>query len=198
MTKKSLLLFAAAMATCALAMPSLASAASWGPLNSHHELDSPDFGFTASISGLGTITTACTSSSFTVDIVSGAILTLTTGSIRNCTSTGPVVGDCNTTLAGTRFPWIATARTTADIQVHNVHIDVLFEQTVGGGCGAAVVGQKITITGTLTGGSWKGNDTHEFVFNNAEGLTSHSALGNNTPITTRGTFRDTSQTLVVN
>ena len=38
-SKKGVLLFAGAMAVCAFAMPSMASASSWGVVGSHHTLD---------------------------------------------------------------------------------------------------------------------------------------------------------------
>jgi len=63
---------------------------------------------------------------------------------------------------------------------------------------ANVNGASMTVTGGVTGGSWTGNPSHSLDFNNAEGLVSHSALGNNTPVTTRGLFTDSSGTLTVN
>ena len=62
-SKKGVLLFVAAMALCAFAMPSAASAASWARSVST-TLDSPNVGFTGTTPTGTTITSQCTSSSF--------------------------------------------------------------------------------------------------------------------------------------
>jgi hypothetical protein len=199
-SKKGVLLFAGAMALCAFMMPSMASASSWGPVPSHHTLDSPNIGFTSLSGAVGSITSSCTRSSFTANVSSTANLEITTGTFGGlCTATGPGIGTCTATATGTKFPWTATAVTTENIQLHGVHIDVFFENVPGlGNSCANVVGQNLTITGTLTTGLWTGNASHSLDFNNSEGLVSHSALGNNTQITTRGFLSDTQNSLTVN
>jgi hypothetical protein len=192
-SKKSVLLFAAAMALCAFAMPSMASASSWGVVGTHQTLDSPDVGFT-STTALGTVVSQCTSSSFTTDVTSAQNLTITTGTFGgHCTALIAGAGTCVTSANGTRFPWIATAVTTNNVQIHGIHIDVRFAQSTLGTCPAALIGQNLTITGTLTNGRWTGNNAgqREIIFSNAEGLVSHSALGNGQQITARGTFGST-------
>jgi hypothetical protein len=72
------------------------------------------------------------------------------------------------------------------------------EHIPGEGAGCGLVGGDLTLTGTLTGGRWTGNASHSFDLVDAEGLVSHSALGNGQAITTRGLFTDTQNTLVVN
>jgi hypothetical protein len=199
-SKKGVLLFAAAMALCAFMMPSVASAASWGGLGSHHVLDSPDVGFT-STSPLGAVSSKCTASTFTANVSSAANLEITATTFGGvCTATvGGAANICNTTATGQNLPWTGTAVTTSDIRLDRVHIRVVFDQSAVGGCPAALIGQGITITGTLGGGAWTGNgaNQHEIVLLDDEGLSSHSALGNGTQVTARGTFRDTSQTLTV-
>jgi hypothetical protein len=39
--------------------------------------------------------------------------------------------------------------------------------------------------------------SRHLTLSNAEGLVLHSVLGNGTPVTMRGTFRDTQQTLLI-
>jgi len=138
----------------------------------------------------------CNQVQATLDVVSTAVVEITGITFRNCTAAGGAAGtDCTVTATGTNFPWTATARTTNDIQIHGVNIDITFEQPLGGGatCGAAA-GQRFQVTGTLTGGRWTGNATHEIDFpNSGAGLVSHSALGLNSPITPTGT----QQTLTV-
>ena len=201
-SKKGVLLFAAAMAFCAFMMPAAASALSWGGVGTHHVLDSPNVGFT-STGAVGRIISSCTSSSFTSNVSSAANLEITATSFGGtCTASFPdlaATGVCNVTATGTSLPWTATARTTSDIQIHGVNIDVVFDQTATTTCPAAVTGAALRITGTLTGGAWTGNSAnqHEIILQDEEGLVSHSALGNGVQVTARGTFRDTSQSLTV-
>lgn len=193
LTKKSVMLFAATMAACAFALPSVASAASWGVVGSHHTLDSPNFGFTQTFGGSG-MTSSCTSSSFTARVLNGGDLSIQSGSFGGlCTFGGSAVGDCTLTLQATGFPWRATAVTTSNIQIHGIDIDITFENppaATGGVCN--VPGLKETLTGILISGRWTGNTIHPRIdFADAEGLVMHSALGNGVPVTIRGSFTDT-------
>jgi len=195
-SKKSVLLFAAAMALCAFAMPSMASASSWGVVGSEHTLDGT-LGFVNDGQG---VSSDCARVQVTVDVTSTAAIEITGATFSGCTATGAAVGTCTVTSTGTNFPWTATARTTSDIQIHGVNIDVFFENHPGSAaCGAA--GVPLRITGTLTGARWTGNVTHEIDFpsgtGGASGLFSHSALGNGSAITVTGTLSDTQQTLTV-
>jgi hypothetical protein len=192
-SKKGVLLFAAAMALCAFAMPSMASASSWGFVGSEHTLDSPNFGF---INDATSVTAECTRTQFTADVVSTAVMELTSGAFTGCTAIGPAIGTCTTTWTGTNFPWTATAVTTSNIQIHGISIDVFLENHPGSAaCGAA--GQTFRLTGTLSGARWTGNITHAFDINGGTGLVYHSALGNGVPITPTGIISDTQQTLTV-
>jgi hypothetical protein len=189
-SKKAVLLFAGAMALCAFAMPSMAAASSWGIVGTHQTLDSPDVGYT-STTAVGTIVAQCTNSSLTTDVTSAQNLTITTGTFGGqCTALIAGSATCNMSLNATRFPWRATAVTTNNIQIHGVHIDQRFSQSALGTCPAALIGQNLTITGTLTGGRWTGNNAgqREIILSNAEGLVQHSALGNGQQLTFRGTF----------
>jgi hypothetical protein len=202
LSKKGVLLFAAAMALCAFAMPSMGSAASWGSLtNTDHTLHSPNIGFT-SPSAAGDIASSCTSSSFTSNIASTQNLEITTGRFGGlCTATGPGIGTCTATATGTKFPWTATPVATNNIQLHGVHIDITFVNVPGLSPCANLLNQSITITGTLTGGRWTGNasGSRALDFSNAEGLVSHFAAlaTNNTQITTRGYITDAQNSLIV-
>ena len=181
-SKKGVLLFASAMALCAFVMPAMASAASWSPVNSHHTLTSSGIGFTAPPN----ITSNCSSASFTTRVDSAQVLTITSGSFNGCTSSGAgSIGHCNTVSTPTRFPWRATARTTTDIQIHDVLIDITFS---GANCLAPTT---FTLTGTLRDGAWTGNGAAQrtVVFSNAEGLTSHLT---GSGVTVRGSFTGSS------
>jgi hypothetical protein len=195
-SRKGVLLFASAMAVCAFVAPSMASAASWGVIGTEHTLDSPNASFTVPASGT---TSSCGESQFTVDVASAAAIEITTATFRRCTAAGPAIGSCTQTSTATGLPWTATAVATNNIQIHRIDIDVLLENEPGSSACAAA-GVSIRLTGTLTGGVWNGNgaNQHELLLNNAHGLRSHSALGNDQVALANGTFRDTQQTLVVN
>jgi hypothetical protein len=189
-SKKGVLLFVGALAVCAFAMPSMASAASWGVIGTHHVLDGP-VGFTAA----GGLESNCTSNSFTSRVDNAGNLTITTATFGGlCTSSVPALGaDCTTTARGTGFPWRATPRTTTLIDLHDVHIDIRFEDMPGraGSCGP-LANTNSTLTGTLTNGHWN-PATRTVSWNGASGL--HSSTAG--PVLVFGTVRDTQQSLTV-
>jgi hypothetical protein len=197
LSKKGVLLFAGAMALCAFVLPSVASAASWGVVGTHHTLDTPNIGFTSPLAG-GT-TSSCTRSSLTTRVASAQNLEITSGSFGGlCTFETVSAGRCTLTAVPTRFPWTATATTTTNLQIHGFHIDARLDHIPGAGASCGLNGAEFTVTGTLTGGIWTGNASHTMDFSNAEGLVLHSVLGNNQPTTTRGFISDTQNSLVVN
>jgi hypothetical protein len=190
-SKKSVLLFAAAMATCALA-PSMASAASWSPIGSEHTLDSPNGTFALESSG---ITSTCGESFFTASVTNAMDLEITSAVFRRCTASGGLIGSCTKTMTATNLPWTATPTSTTNVDIRNIVIDVVLENEPGSNaCNAA--GVNITITGGIVNGDWN-NTTREGVLNGVTGLLAHSPLGNNLPITLSGTVRDTQQTLQI-
>jgi hypothetical protein len=191
--KKGVLLFAAAMALGAFAMPSIASAASWGVVGSEHTLDG-NLGFRSDV--LGT-SSDCARVQFTADVSSAANLEITHGTFFNCTLNGATTGLCTVTARGTNFPWTATAVTTSSVQIHGVDIDVGLENHPGGSACTAS-GVQIRITGTLSGARWTGNALHDLDIDGSTGLVSHSPFGNGAVITPTGTIFDTQNTLVIN
>ena len=76
-------------------------------------------------------------------------------------------------------------------------VDMTFRATFGWPL-CNVAGVSTTITGTLGGGQWTGNgaNQHEVIYNDDEGFAMHTS-GGTVPVTTRGTFRDTQQTLTL-
>jgi hypothetical protein len=198
-SKKGVLLFAAAMALCAFAMPSMSSAASWSPVGLETTLDSPDVGFTSTNPALGSIVSSCTRSSFTATVLNAQSLNITAATFGgHCTAVFANVGGgttCTSTASATSLPYRATATTTSNVQIHNLRVDVLFENTPGSvGCSTAgLAGGSVLITGTLNSGRWTGNAVGQrsIVYSNAEGLVSHGSTGNNIPVTVRATFSST-------
>jgi hypothetical protein len=200
------MLFIGAMVLCALAMPSMASAASWGVVGTEHTLDSTNFGFTTTIGGFGEVSSSCSNSTLTVDVVgvfrSAPALTVTSASFNGCTAIGPNIGTCTATSTATPNPnpdWRVTAATTSNVQIHGMVVDFTLERAPGfrSALCLTVDGFRITVTGTLSGGQWTGNgaNQHEVVFDNDTGFVLHGPSTH--PITTRGTFRDTQQTLTL-
>jgi hypothetical protein len=195
---KSALLFATAMAACALAIPSAASASSWGVIGSEHTLDSPNLGYTSPMGG--GVTSICGETSLTASVADAANLTVTSAAFRRCVASGPFVGTCTLTRFVTGFPWRLTATSLTNIQIHDIHIEDAWEDEPGFAGQCLVAGLVTTRVRTLRFGiHWTGNGAgqHEMLLDNAEGLTSTSALGNNISETWRGTLRDTQQTLTV-
>jgi hypothetical protein len=201
-SRKGVLLFAGVMALCAFVLPSMASAASWSPTGGGPDqtLDSADVGFTGSSGVFGPVVSSCTRSSFTGVVASAQTLNITAAQFGgHCNAIFPGVGPtgttCTATAAPTNTPWQATATTTTNIQIHNIRIDVTFENTPGNpACATAgLAGRSVIITGTLTNGVWTGGNDRRIIYSDAEGLVSHSAATaeNNRPVTVRGTFTST-------
>jgi hypothetical protein len=196
-SKKGVLLFVGAMAVCAFVMPALSSAASWGVVGTEHTLHSPNIGFTSIIPMLGPVESSCSDSTFTIDVRNANALTVTSARFGGtCTATGMGIGTCTVTTTATNNPdWTATGPTTSNIQIHNLSVDVTFEQHPGSVACINVVGARINITGTLTGGQWDAT-RHEVIFTDDDGLTSHGPTGDSA-VGVRGTLRDTQQTLTL-
>jgi hypothetical protein len=192
---KSVLLFAAAVALCAFAMPSMAGAVGWDPVGTEHTLDSSNVGF-HSTTAAGTITSQCTASSFTTNVASSANLEITAATFGgDCTllvNQGAGNLTCTATSTALGLPWTATsAGGTTNIQIHGITITIRVDQSSVGNC--PLVGADIHITGTLSGGVFN-NTTHVLELANATGLTGVSPVGSN-PAFAKGTFTDTQNTL---
>jgi hypothetical protein len=183
MLKKSVMLVAV---VCALAMPSMASGASWGVVGTTHVLDSSNLSFSVPAITVGWI---CTASQFHVDVTSAARLTVTSATFDSCHGSGTAGGGCAATFKATLLPWTITGPSTTNIQAHGLHFDLRFDGT----CQAA--GLDLTVTGTATQGTWDAA-AHQITFASAPGLELFSADENH-PVTMSGTIRDTTQTLTL-
>jgi hypothetical protein len=194
-SRKGILLFAGVMALCAFAVPSMASASSWGTIGTEHTLTSNNLSFFAH-TAIGSIGSSCADSRFTVDVRSAAELTITSGAFNNCSGTFNATG-CTVTATGTSFHWGGTGTTLTNVQISGVRVDVRFETRPGGPLGScAVENQDVVLTGTLNSGSWI-SAGHEAVYTNATGLTSHSAALGSSVATVSGTIFDTAGTLTL-
>jgi hypothetical protein len=199
LSKKSVLLLAA-ITVCVIAVPSMASAASWGVVGTEHTLDSPNFSYRLSLGLNGVDVASCTATSFTTTVTNSAFLTVTSAAFKTCVSNtdSGFSGHCTTTWTGTHFPWYVTG-TTTNVQILGMYIDVRYDSlTSGSSC--TLAGTDVTLTGSLTGGQWTGNGAgqHEVTFANDSGLRAHGPWFFAIDTPTSGTLRDTAQTLTLN
>jgi hypothetical protein len=197
-SQKGVLLFGVMLVVCAFA-PSMASAASWSPVGTAHQLFSPNLSFTTTVPALGgALGSSCNVSEFTGSVVSANAINITAAVFRNCMGTG-VEANCTVTPTATGLPWTATATSTTNVQIHSVNVTVQFENTPGNPV-ACAAGTSTSVTGTLTGGSWAPGATiagNELFFQHDDGLTSHTTaptIASNAAFV-KGTFRDTTNTL---
>jgi len=172
--KRSLVLAVAVAALSAIALPSMASAANWGPVNTIHTLTSPSSltfdvnlnpnpppapppaGFSC---GSGPRFTA------QVRTPASSLMDLTSTSTLSCTGTGALIG-CNVALALNGLPlWSADGTSGVNnVKINSVSIEVTFTTCVQMGNSTG------TISGTLAGGVWS-NLTRSLAFTNGTGLT---------------------------
>jgi hypothetical protein len=203
---RSGLLFGVVLAVCAFAVPSMASAASWAGLGTH-QLFSPNLQFSAvEPAPVGLVGSSCADSQFDAHVVNAAVVEITGVRFLRCTGGAGFSGtgaqdDCTVTATGTNFPWTATARTTTDIQIHQIDVDVRFEVNPAGGT-CTVAGNTARVTGTLTSGSFDPSATpanRRITFTSAPGLTAHVlGTGLNAPAAVTGQFRDTTSPFTLN
>jgi hypothetical protein len=194
-SRKGILLFAGVMALCAFAVPSMASAASWGTIGTLHTLTSTNLSFSAH-TAIGVAGSSCADSRFIADVRSAAELTITSGTFNNCAGTGVATG-CTVTATGTSFHWGGTGTTLSNVQISGVRVDIRFETRPAGPLGScALENQDVLLTGTLNSGSWIAAG-HEVVYTAATGLTSHSAALGSSVATVTGTIFDTAGLLTL-
>jgi hypothetical protein len=192
--KRVVLAVVGVLACAAFGGPSVSSAASWGVVGSTHVLDSPNLTFSigAPINGGW----QCQINQLHSVVTSAAVLSVTAATFGGCMGTGNSI-NCTLTPTTTGFPWTVTGLTTTNIQIHNVHATVLFENTPGNPTACGTPG-FMTWTGTLASPGhthWIGAG-HEILFVNATGLVAHTAAGN-LPFVINGTLFDTSGTLTL-
>jgi hypothetical protein len=174
--RKGAVVFGAVVAVCAFVMPSMASALSWAPVGTAHTLGANGLGFTAHTS-MGPAGAQCANASFTADVRSAAVITITTAAFSNCTGTG-VAANCTATVTASGFHWTATGITTSNVQIHGINILNTFS---GGSC--LLPGQTARVTGTLSNGTWRGNGAgqHSITLADGTGLVAHIPALGSTP-----------------
>jgi hypothetical protein len=185
--KRSALLFAMAVSFAAFVMPSMASAVSWDPPNTRHTLTSTNLQFTVAAANAGSI---CSQSTFEGDVGSAQIV-ITSAVFTGCRGLLGADRCTDVTAVSTATPWTATPSTT-NVQIHGVNVDVTFN----GPAACQFTGQRINLTGTLSGGAFS-NAAHDLTFAGGTGLTAHNAVLGSNPATVTGTITDDQRTIVV-
>jgi hypothetical protein len=141
-TIKKTTLIAAITAMAAFALPSMASAAVWGPINTNKSLDATNVTYNDVNAANGGWT--CTSQHLGVHVRTPASSTLdiTAASWTSCSGFGQYAG-CPMFLTATGLPWTATASTSTAVNFP-IHADVSLP------CGGA----PFKINGTIHGPTW--------------------------------------------
>jgi len=167
--KKSLVLAAAVAALSAVAVPSMASAATWSPLNTYHALSSPS-SLTFNVpGGIGPYSAGFTCSSgpafpALVRTPASSLLEMVSMSTVSCSGTGVVLSGCNVALTTIPLPvWTVDGTSTTNVKINSVNIELAFS----GSCGVGTSTAKVA--GTLAGGVWS-NLNRSLAFTNGTGL----------------------------
>ncbi len=197
MIKKGVLV-ASVMAVAAFAMPAMASAANWYPLNGNATLSSSggtggsDFAFTITGPGYTYGFGVCTGLSLGVHVRSPASSTLdiTSATGFTCQGFGFLAG-CTVTATPTALPWTASGASTTNVTLNNVNYNVVF---TGASCqfaGASGTSPAFHLQGTLTGGVWTNPiGSRGVTYSNDTGLSLISPSGGpGQPMTTSGGLR---------
>jgi hypothetical protein len=190
-SKKLLLLACAMTALCASAVPSMASAASWGTVGSTHTITGRSFGI--HIFWPITARIGCSDSHKHSTVLSAAVMTITSASFSNCAGEG-AIATCNVTMQATSLPWSATGPSTSNVTIDGVRLDILFENKPGTSC--PIASASATLTGNLQSGAWDAA-AHQVTYNNATGLVAHSAALGSASAAVSATLQDLTQTLTL-
>ena len=193
LSQRGLLLFGVLLAVSAFVVPSMALAASWFQVGTTHQLFSPNLSATGTLPIIGQTGWTCNGAELDADVVSANTIEITSWRFNDCMGTQGQ-SNCTLTATGTGFPWTATATATTNVQIHGVHVTLVFENTPGNP-NPCQNPSTFTLTGTLTGGSWN-PATNEVLLTEAHGLIAHVlGTGLNAAQFVTGTIRDTTNTL---
>jgi hypothetical protein len=191
-SQKGALLFGVMLVVCAF-VPSMASAETWSPVGTTHQLFSPNLSFTFT----GPVATPfgwrCNGAELDADVASTNTLVVTAARFNDCMGLLAETA-CTVTPVATGLPWTVTATATDNVQIHNVNVNVAFENTPGTPNGACAFPTTSNMTGTLTGGSWD-TTSNELFFQHDDGLTLHFGVLGSTPVYLSAIFRDTTNSL---
>ncbi len=183
LVRKLAVLGAASLVLAAFAVPSMASAAVWGPLNTNQNLTSTNATFSSNL-GAGW---ACVNHQLNTHVRTPASSTLdVTSAIWGlCVGTGSAAG-CPLSFVNTSLPWAATA-TSSTVVATPWHLTVSFTS-----CGLGTY----SIDGTLNG-TWAPS-THSLTFSAASGTLTVSYMGSPVgTLTVTGTWTNAAHTLTL-
>jgi hypothetical protein len=186
-TIKKTTLIAAITAMAAFAVPSMASAAVWGPLNANKSLDATNVTYTDQIPGYGGWTCNAQHLGVHVRVPASSILDITAASWTLCGGFGGYAG-CVAVITPTGLPWTATA-TSSTAVTFPIHAHVTFP------CG----GVPLDLNGSIAGTWSAATHTVTFPSGGAYSLTetwpgSPGALSH---VKVEGAFHDSTNTLTL-
>jgi hypothetical protein len=179
---KSALLFASIMALAAFAMPSMASAATWGPNTFNHTL-----------TGSFIPTTVLTNSNFICNsslvvharVPASSTLDITSATFSSCHGNVGIGADCNVTAVASGLPWTANGTSTSDVQINITDIAATYSNDPAHPGQCTVIGRVAHLSGTLTGGAWTAAN-HKVTYASDPGLSSNDGFGTKVVQTTWG------------
>src|SRR5437868_2001255 len=129
LSKRGSLLLGVLLAVCAF-VPALASAASWSPVGTTHQLTSNDLAFTAHTGPLGTAGSICQTAQFDSDVTSAATLRITGGRFDNCHGIGGAA-KCPATPGGDALSGAWAGASTTTLQIRIFAVAPVFERAAG-------------------------------------------------------------------
>jgi hypothetical protein len=100
--KKSILLLTAIAALAAMTMPAMASAATWGPVNTNGTFLNA---VTVTIPGYSTAIYCLSTLGYHVRTPASSLLDVTSASFTGCTTGGGLFSGCAVTMTATGLPW---------------------------------------------------------------------------------------------
>lgn len=188
--KRSLVLAVAVAALSAIAVPSMASAASWTPVGTSHAVTSNSISFITSPAPA--LAFSCNSGpTLGVNVASVAALNITSASNFSCTGLYTLSG-CNVAASPAGLPWTTGPANPTNVTINSLNINLTFSPKPGFTC--IYSGLVFNLYGTLAGGVWSNPGfSSSLVFTNATGLklrNSSMPPGSGNPVTLSGTLTD--------
>jgi hypothetical protein len=188
--KKSILLLTAIAALAALTMPAMASAATWGPVNTNGTLlgtvDVNVPGYSGYFNCLSTL-------GYHVRTPASSLLDVTSASFTNCYAGGGWFDQCNMTMTATGLPW-----TLNGTHSYNIPISISASGSFSGGGNCILSGATFTLSSSPPNawGAWDAA-THT-VGNISNRPVTFTIIGVGSPPSyLTATFRNPTQTLTL-
>jgi hypothetical protein len=186
---KSTMLAASIMALAAFAMPSMASAANWGPVNTNHTLTGTFIPTWAEGGGPPNTNFVCTASlGVHTRLPASSTLDITSATFPSCQGDWGQGSTCKVTAIASGLPWTATGTSTSDVRINVTDITATYSNFPNS-TSCAVVGRVRHFSGTVTGGAWSAA-AHSLTYSLDPGLIVGFGFGYTGPAQTSGVLTD--------